>query len=254
MKRAIDISSYLDDILNTKNIEDYSFNGLQLESENDIENVYCGVDASLDFFKKAKEPKNSLFITHHGIFWKDNNPSIKDSLYNKIKYLLDNNSSLYASHLPLDMHSKYGNNVSLLKFIGIKEDSFKPFGIYHGNYISYSGEFENSVEIEAISSKLKEIASDKIYSFPFGKKSIKTVGVVSGGGSFAGAECKNKNIDLFITGEGSHELYNYAKDSQLSVIFATHYATEIFGVMNLGKLINNKFGISFTFIDFKPIF
>jgi putative NIF3 family GTP cyclohydrolase 1 type 2 len=152
------------------------------------------------------------------------------------------------------MHPKYGNNVSLLKFIGIKEESFRPFGLYHCNYISYSGEFKNPIEIKTIDSKLKEIALDKVYSFPFGKKFIRTVGVVSGGGSFAGAECKNKDIDLFITGETSHELYNYAKDSQLSIIFASHYATEIFGVMNLGKLINEKFGISFTFIDFKPIF
>ena len=49
-------------------------------------------------------------------------------------------------------------------------------------------------------------------------------------------------------------LYTFASDAKLSVIFATHYATETFGVKNLGNLLSQNFNINFTFIDLEPIF
>lgn len=254
MAKAYEIASFLDDLLNTSEIDDYSYNGLQVESNYDIENIYGGVDSTMEFFKKASNLHNALYIVHHGIFWKNNDPRIINSNYLKINFLLNNNSSLYASHLPLDLHETYGNNISLLEFLGAEKDSIAPFGLYHGIFIGFRGKFKNPIAIENISKKLEIIAKDKVYTFPFGKREIKTIGVVSGGGSFAGTEALKLNLDLFLTGETDHTLYTFANDSKLSVIFATHYATETFGVKNLGNLLSQKFNINFTFIDLEPIF
>lgn len=254
MAKAYEIAYFLDDLLKTSEIEDYSYNGLQVESKCDIENIYGGVDATMEFFNKASNPRNALYIVHHGIFWKNNDPRIINGNYLKINFLLNTNSSLYASHLPLDLNKTYGNNISLLEFLGVEKDSIAPFGLYHGISIGFRGEFKNPITIYDISKKLETIAKDKVYTFPFGKREIKTIGVVSGGGSFAGSEALKLNLDLFLTGETDHTLYTFANDSKLSVVFATHYATETFGVRNLGNLLSQKFNINFTFIDLEPIF
>lgn len=254
MAKAFQIASFLDDLLKTSEIEDSSYNGLQVDSTEDINHIYGGVDATMEFFNRAKDPQGALYIAHHGIFWKTADPCIKRGNYLKISFLLMNNSSLYASHLPLDLHKTYGNNVSLLEFLGVEKDSLKPFGLYHGVSIGFCGEFKESIPIEEISEKLEKIAKGKIHTFPFGKREIKTIGVVSGGGSFAGIEALKLNLDLFLTGETDHTLYTFASDARLSVIFATHYATETFGVKNIGNLISQNFNLDFTFINFDPIF
>jgi len=254
MAKAYEIASFLDDLLKTSEIEDYSYNGLQVDSTGNVENIYGGVDATMEFFNKANFPRNSLYIVHHGIFWKNNDPRIINGNYSKINFLLSNNSSLYASHLPLDLNKTYGNNISLLEFLGVEKDSIIPFGLYHGISIGFRGEFKNQVTIENISKRLEPIAKNRVYTFPFGKQEIKTIGVVSGGGSFASSEAVKLNLDLFLTGETDHTLYTFASDAKLSVIFATHYATETFGVKNLGNLLSQNFNINFTFIDLEPIF
>jgi len=53
---------------------------------------------------------------------------------NRIKGLLDSETSLYACHLPLDWHPEYGNNARLCNFLSIKK--MGDFGQYHGKTIS----------------------------------------------------------------------------------------------------------------------
>lgn len=254
MAKASEIAEFLDDILKTSQIPDSSYNGLQVDSNSDITSIYGGVDATLEFFKKSTNPNNALFIVHHGIYWQNSDPRTISGNYEKIKFLLEHNSSLYASHLPLDVNKDLGHNASILRFLGVKDESFEPFGLYHNIQIGYCGELEEPVPIEKVSLKLSEIAGKNLFVFPFGRKKIKKIGVVSGGGAFAGFEAIQKGIDLFITGEADHALYTLSQDFKLSVIFATHYGTETFGVKNLCKLLNQKFSINFTFIDFEPIF
>lgn len=254
MANTKEIAEFLDNILKTSQIEDSSYNGLQVDSNSVITHIYGGVDATLEFFKNPHKPNNALFIVHHGIYWKTSNPTLTGGNYEKIKFLLEHNSSLYASHLPLDLNKDFGHNASILRFLGIKDETFEPFGIYHNIPIGFLGEFEEPVPIEEISLKLHEIAGKNLYLFPNGKKDIKKVGVVSGGGAFAGYEAIQKNLDLFITGETDHSLYTLSKDYKLSVIFASHYGTEKIGIQNLCKVLNQKFNIGFTFIEFEPIF
>ena len=84
---------------------------------------------------------------------------------------------------------------------------------------------------------------------PYGKKKIRTIAVVSGGGCSTLPEAVERGFDLFITGEAAEWCESYSRDEEINVVFAGHYHTERFGVMALGNLLASKFGIEFTFVD-----
>ena len=165
----------------------------------------------------------------------------------RISYLLENGISLYAVHLPLDMHPEVGNNIELIKILNLCDP--KPFGAYHGLNIGFKGRYEKMITIKDISKTLEKTLPAKIESFNFGSDKIRSVGIVSGGGGSAFEDCIKEGLDLFITGEPSHAIYHIAKEARINLIFAGHYATEKLGVMALGKNIEEKFKIKTEFID-----
>ncbi|MBW2999644.1 Nif3-like dinuclear metal center hexameric protein [Candidatus Woesearchaeota archaeon] len=241
------ISDFLDETLRVKEIEDNSFNGLQVNCTNKISRIGFAVDASMETFQRAKEAMCDLIVVHHGLFWKEESPLMSGPMYERIKFLLQNNIAVYAVHLPLDKHEAYGNNAQLAKMFGLND--LKDFGFYHGNAIGFQGELEQEKELEQFIQEIKEKLGSKITALPFGKKQIKKVGIVSGGASFAVAEAIEKKLDVLLTGETKHSAYHMAKDGNINVIFAGHYATETLGLKALAALLKQKFDIEVGFID-----
>lgn len=244
--RLDEIVSFLDDFLRIKEWEDRSMNGLQVEGKNKVRKIAFAVDASIEAFRRTKKANADMLVVHHGMIW-GGIDSVKGLLMKRLKFLLENEISLYAAHLPLDAHPEIGNNVELLKIVGA--EIREPFGIYHGKMIGYLGVLKRTKRLD----KIKEIldsefkVDSKILSF--GKKKVRKIATVSGGGSFAVPEAGEKGVDLFITGEAEHSAYHAAKESSLNVLFAGHYATETTGVKALMNVVAEKFDVDVDFID-----
>ena len=66
----------------------------------------------LDAFKHAVQMRADMLIVHHGLFW-PNISKIDDINYNRIRYLMDHNLTLFNVHIPLDAHPVIGNNAIL---------------------------------------------------------------------------------------------------------------------------------------------
>ena len=49
-----------------------------------------------------------------------------------------------------------------------------------------------------------------------------------------------RGVDTFITGEGPHWSFTAAEELGINLFYAGHYATEVFGVQELGKSLGNK--------------
>ena len=246
------INEYLSTIL-VECPEDPSWNGWQVQSETPIEHVYGAVDASEHLLNSVTIQVPSLFIVHHGMFWKNSNPSLYNSTYRKVKTLLDAKSSLYASHLPLDIHPEMGNSISLLRYLSPIEDSIESFCQYKGYNIGYKGLLHHPVDRDSIRALFKEAINEPVVLLPFGKKEIHTVCVCSGDGTDYIHDAVHQKQDLFITGEFSHTMYVYAQDHGINVMCLTHYGSEKYGVLNLCEKLQNEFALPFTFIDFSPI-
>ncbi|KYC44705.1 MAG: metal-binding protein [Candidatus Methanofastidiosum methylothiophilum] len=238
--------NYMDDYLRVSEISDVSINGLQIEGKKDVKKLCLGVDSSLEIFKETSKRKADLLLVHHGLIW-GGLKSIRGLVKERISYLLEKDISLYAAHLPLDMHPEVGNNIGLIKILNLLDP--EPFGAYHGIKIGFKGKYEKMKSVKEISKTLEKSLPAKVESFNFGPDKIKSVGIVSGCGGSAFEDCIKEEIDLFITGEPSHTIYHIAKEAGINLIFAGHYATEKLGVMALGKNIEEKFKIKTEFID-----
>ncbi len=245
MAKIKDIEEFLNSYLKIDDIEDNSWNGLQIEGKKEVEKVALCVTAGVDVFKKAKKENPDLVIVHHGIFWKKANPSIKGWYKKRVKELLDSDISLYASHLPLDRHLKSGNNACLFEMLGaeIKE----PMSEKDGKNIGWIGECKN-ISLNKIVEKINKELKTECVVLNYGKDKVKRIGIVSGGAPRGVFEAIEKKVDLYITGD-SADVVEVAKDAEINVIFAGHYATETLGVKALGKVLEKKFKIKTVFID-----
>ncbi len=240
--------NFCNDYLNISHFSDDLPTGLQIEGTENIFKIALGVSASFELFQKAKEINAQMIIVHHGMFWKNEFPEIKNYKKNRIKFLLDNDISLAAYHLPLDAHPVIGNNIQIIKKLGLKK--IKPFGIYKGVSYSFSGQYEKPLNFKTLLNKTEKIFKPERYIvFPYGKKDIKTIGIASGDASFSIHEAIDKKLDVFITGSSSESIQAITKEEKINFIAVGHYNSEKFGVQALGRLITKKFNIPTEFID-----
>lgn len=241
------ITMYLDEILPVSDIEDPSFNGLQVEGRETVSTIVTGVTAGKELFARAAELEAQYIVVHHGHYWRYGTPAIAGWEKKRIDVLLQNNMSLYASHLPLDKHPKFGNNVQILNLLNAEVSG--DFSKHGEGTSSYMGMIMRGKHLEEIVAILEESLHTKCISLPFGPAIIRTVAVCSGGGGYkAFAEALDEKVDLFITGDTA-EIYNDAKDSGTNVIFAGHHATERLGIKALGELLQKTFEVRVEFVD-----
>jgi len=248
MQNLKDITLFLDSYLENNKIADDSWNGLQISSKKTVNKVALAVTAGMETFERAKDVSADLIIVHHGMFWRSANPSITRWDKDRIKFLLDNEISLYASHLPLDKHPEVGHNAQLLKILGFKKES--PFGTYAGQQIGFIGKSESEKSLEEIEKTLETEIGAKCKTLAFGKKDISSIAVISGGGDNFGLlfEAIEAEADLYLTGD-STEMYHIARDAKINVVFAGHHATETVGLIALADVLGEEFDIETVFID-----
>lgn len=248
MADLFEISKFLDDLLDISHFIDDSQNGLQVESpRHKINKIAVAVDSGLSIIDQAIKLKAQLLIVHHGFFW--NKPqNISGMLAKKVTKLIQNGCSLYAAHLPLDSHIKYGNAAELANFLKLTQ--VKEFCEYRGKSVGVSARCKHPQSLQKIIDECKKIPSSiEPLVLPFGRKDITNIGIVTGSGSFALQECADRGLDLLISGESKQEVYHLAKELKINAIFAGHYATETFGVKALAKVLEKKFQIKSIFID-----
>ncbi len=206
---------------------DPSINGIQVERKNTIiKKVAFAVDACMEVFEQADQQGADLVFVHHGIFWGKPVP-VTGGMYKRISYLVEKDIALYAAHLPLDIHPELGNNAGLALAAGLK--NLIPFGVYKGTAIGVKGEFEAPRSIESIIDSIGLTSAECLGVLPFGKKQIRTAGVIAGGGTHEVEQALSEGLDLYITGDVAHEVYHLCLEGGINMISCGHYNTETFG-------------------------
>ena len=246
MAHLRELTDYLDNELKTAEIPDYpgALNGLQIENEGEVSKVAVAVDASLPVFEKALDEGADLLLVHHGMFWHGAQP-VTAALYQKIKKALGGGMALYSSHIPLDVHPQWGNNIQLATKLGMHE--CQPFFDWKGIKLGLSQELDLSRD--ALQAQLTDVVAGPVHICPGGKDRVGKVGIITGGAGSEVAAMAECGIQTFITGEGPHWSYSLAEELGINVLYAGHYATETFGVKALASELERKFGLNSVFID-----
>lgn len=244
-----DIVEFLDGFLNLDEIPDYpnALNGLQVENSGSIGHVVAAVDASHGSIQGAAAlelPPAGLMLTHHGLLW-DGNLPFTGRRFRRIKSMLANDLALYSAHLPLDVHPEVGNNAQLAARIGLMVE--EQFGDYQGTPLGLVGTMETTRD--ELVSKLNETLCTATRLLDGGPPECRRVGIVTGGAGSMIADAVAAGCDTFITGEGPHHSYFDAHEWGINVLYAGHYASEQLGVQALAKVVSDRFGIPWSFLD-----
>lgn len=240
------ITDFINGYLDSVKIKDASQNGLQVEGRAEVKKIAFGVSASLELFRRAAASGADMVIVHHGLLWGRSEP-VRGPFRKKLETLLNNGITLAAWHLPLDKHRTVGNNARILKFLGA--GNMKPFGICDGETIGFKGAFLRPKALAEVIKALQKELSTTVLAFNFGKKRIRTLGVISGGGQRMFGQAIADGLDLYITGEASEFVQEKAREHGANFISAGHYNTEKPGVRALASLVRSKFNVKTEFID-----
>jgi dinuclear metal center YbgI/SA1388 family protein len=226
---------------------DDSLNGLQVDNDGgEIKKIAFAVDASLEGFRRAAEAGAGMIFVHHGLFWAKS-LRLKGGHRERIKFLLDNNLSLYGVHLPLDQHISLGNCAALARLLGIENP--EPFGIYHGRKLGYKGRLKTALSTVEAGERIAFMGRPPVGVFPFGKEKNLSAAVVSGGAAFNAFEAIEEGVDLYVSGEISHTIYHHALEGKLNLIAGGHYSTEVWGVRRIMEAVEVQLHLETEFID-----
>lgn len=247
--KASELAAFLDETLEVSRFQDVSNNGLQIDSEREVQHVAFGVDASLRTFRAAADVGADLLVCHHGLSWGDSLRRITGLNYQLISTAIRNDLAVYAVHLPLDVHPVYGNNAQICDLLDV-QNRVSAFS-YHGNQIGLIGTLREPVCVERFCERVRDRISPHLMTALFGSKQIRTIGVVSGGASDMVEQAVEAGVDLFLSGEPGLAGYTLAENFGTNLVCAGHYATETWGVAALAKLVAERFGLQKTVFDFK---
>lgn len=252
MTATIRIVEYLDDLLQTATVPDYSnaLNGLQLANRGTVAKIAAAVDFSTRTVAGAVQAGADLLMVHHGMFWGGLRP-ILGTNYTRFRALIEGDVAVYSSHLPLDRHPLYGNNALLATELGLKPDG--EFARYKDISIGVRG--TANVETARIAERADAFArthggSARSTPITLGRVT-RSWAVCTGAGASSETlrEASDGGIDTLIVGEGPHHTAVEAEESGITVIYAGHYATETLGVRALAAHVSERFGIGWIFID-----
>jgi dinuclear metal center YbgI/SA1388 family protein len=239
---------YLDELLAPAGFSDYCPNGLQVPGPDRIETVVSGVSASVELFRRAAERGADLVLVHHGIFWSGAPLALTPAAKRRLQLLFEHDMALAAYHLPLDGHPVVGNNALLAAGLGCA--AHEPFAIHKGMPIGVAGRFDgDGIDPDELVSRARELTGREPLAFLAGPERVRTIGIVSGGGSPYLGEAVAAGHDAFLTGEPAERVMNEAREEGIHFIAAGHYATETFGVRRLGELLAERFGVRHEFVD-----
>jgi dinuclear metal center YbgI/SA1388 family protein len=246
MPSVADIVRYADHYLRIREIEDWpnAVNGLEIENSGRVTKIGAAVDVSTRVLTRAVKENIDFLIVHHGLFWPGLR-SVTGALRRQLKLALENDIALYSAHLPLDVHSKVGNNARLAGSLGLK--STKPFLEEKGQLIGLKARV--SLPREELARRLRKALGGQIRAFNFGPKKTNTVGIITGSAGSEIDRVAQEGIDTLITGEAPHWAALAAEELGMNLLLGGHYATETFGVKALATHLSKRFKISWTFID-----
>ena len=211
MVKLPEIKRFLDETFACLAPQDFSNNGLQLDSGvADVRKMAFAVDACQKTFDMAAASGVQLLFVHHGFSWGGGIKYLNGYTGRRVATLMQGGVSLYACHLPLDMHPVHGNNAVLCRLLDLLD--VKPFFAYHGENIGFYGRLPKAMKLSEIASIMDEKLQANSRVFAAADKPMTTVGIVSGGGDDAIDECASLGIDCLLTGEFRHQCYHPAME------------------------------------------
>lgn len=243
----------LDEELRTSEIPDYeaALNGLHLANAGKVSIVAAAVDFCGASVAAAVRQKADLLIVHHGMFW-GGAERLVGPAFDRLRAAVQGGLAVYSSHLPLDLHATLGNNALFAKELGLQPDA--AFGRYKTIEIGLMGvarKLSTAALFERVKAHSAKFATTAVCTPIAADRQTSRWAIITGAGVSSDSlrEAVERGVDTLVVGEGAHHTAVAASELGVTVIYAGHYASEVFGVRALGEMIAKRFDLSATFVD-----
>lgn len=235
------ITGALDEYLDINVIADASLNGLQVEGNEEVSRVALAVDAAQVTIAAAVDSGCQFLVVHHGLFW-GQQVALTGIVGRRVRACFAADLSVYAAHLPLDVHAEVGNNALLAKRLGARVDgAFGDIGVL--------ASLKEATDIGALAGRLAAAGCTEPLIWSFGDGEVSRIAVITGRGCSALDAAVDAGADCFVTGEPVQEAYHAARDHGIHCLFGGHYATETFGVRAVGDWLLEHFNVETVWIE-----
>ena len=238
------LNNYLNTLLQPERFSDYCPNGLQVEGKQEINKIVTGVTASMALLQSAHRANADAVLVHHGYFWRGEALPITGIKKHRIQFLLQHDINLFAYHLPLDAHSKLGNNVMLAKKLGLTVTSSAG-----EKEMLLLAELKSPQPLQSLVNLIETKLNRKPQVIGDLNKPIQKIALCTGAAQGYIEQAAAAGVDAYISGEISEQTVHVAIESGVSYISAGHHATERYGIQALGAHLAQKFDLQHQFID-----
>ena len=242
----VTLHNVLNELLQPQGMPDGCPNGLQIEGRDTIRKIVTGVTASQALIDRAIELKADAIFVHHGYFWKGEDPCLVGMKKQRVASLLKHDISLFAYHLPLDVHPILGNNVQLANLLEIQDIENLESGKLS---IALKGRFASPLSPQALAERLHKVLDKTPLFEQVQKPLISTVAWCTGGGQKYIDLAASQGIDAFITGEVSEQTIHSAREMNIHFYAAGHHATERYGAKAVGEYLAQHHDVDVEFVD-----
>ncbi len=240
-----ELNAYLAQLLNIARFRDYCPNGLQVEGRARIASIVTGVTASLDLIEAAIAVGADAIVVHHGYFWRGEDARIIGVKHRRLQRLLAHDISMFAYHLPLDMHAELGNNAQLARQLGLVPD-----GRFGEDELGWLGQADPAIRTVADLARAVEAAlgrTPQVIGDP--KQVVGRIGWCTGAAHSMLGDAVAAGATAYLSGEISEPTVHLAREAGVAYLACGHHATERYGVQALGVHLAQQFGITHRFID-----
>jgi dinuclear metal center YbgI/SA1388 family protein len=233
-------------------IPDYAFTGLQVGGERRIRRLAVAVSANLGTFEEAARWGADAVLVHHGLFWASEEPVTDPTRQfdeRRAAFLREHGMSLLAYHLPLDAHPEVGNNIELARRLGLGEPTFD-FAPIPGSAVAVGlvAKSEPAIPLEELVRRAAAVTGGAPAVVPGGPDPIRSIAVLSGGGSGHIYEAIAREVDAYVTGEGREWIPAIALEAGLTFVALGHHASETLGVQSLAAWAATNLGVETRYL------
>lgn len=242
--RRDQLRDYLDQLLDPARLKDYCPNGLQVEGREEVSRVVCGVTASQHLLDAAVAREADAIVVHHGYFWRGEDGRVTGIRRRRLATLLTHGISLYAYHLPLDMHPELGNNAQFGRLMGWHGAA--AFGEQSLGWLAELPQAETAIQIaRSVAARLGR--EPLLVGDP--QRAVRRVGWCTGAAQGFLEQAIAAGAELYLSGEVSEPTVHLAREAGVAYLAAGHHATERYGVMALARQLRESCELDTEFVD-----
>lgn len=247
MAHRDELLQLLNNKLESGRVRDYCPNGLQVEGKTQVRKILTGVTASQALLDRAVAEQADAVLVHHGYFWKSEASEITGMKKRRLQTLLQHDISLFAYHLPLDIHPELGNNAQLGALLGFQNisamASVEPVGVVRQTQLA------EALTLADVVARLQQQLQRPVFAHDAGIGEIRHIAWCTGGGQGYIDAAAAAGAQLFISGEVSEQTIHSANELGIHFIAAGHHATERYGVKALGEWLAAQMDVEVVFTD-----